>query len=118
MPFRAVANGVRIAVRLRPGASANRIDGIEPAADGGRRLAVRVTAKPEKGKANKALLRLLAKAWRLPQSRLEVAGGARSRDKQVLLRGEAADAMALLARWRDGQYSSDPANRLDGSGGG
>jgi uncharacterized protein YggU (UPF0235/DUF167 family) len=39
-------------------------------------LKVQVTAAPEDGKANAAILKALAKAWRLPKSRLAIAAGA------------------------------------------
>ena len=99
MPFRSNDNGVLVTVRLRPGASANRIDGVETMADGQRRLAVRVTAVPQKGKANQAMIKLLAKTWRLPRGDLEVVSGAKDRNKVVLLRGDGYALMRFLQRW-------------------
>ncbi|MDP6831119.1 MAG: DUF167 family protein [Alphaproteobacteria bacterium] len=99
MPFRVIRDGVAVAVRLRPGASANRIDGIQTMADGARRLQVRVTAVPEKGKANQALIKLLAKAWRVPRGSLSVIVGAKDRDKSVLLQGDGGADVKFLQRW-------------------
>jgi uncharacterized protein len=63
---------------------------------------VRVTAPPEGGKANDAVLRLLAKALDLPRADLELAAGSASRDKVVTLVGlstETAEArMAAAAK--------------------
>jgi uncharacterized protein YggU (UPF0235/DUF167 family) len=75
---RVAAGGVRVAVRLRPAAGRNRIEGIADGPDGGRALRISVTAPPEAGKANAALIGLLAKAWHLPKSTMRVASGARA----------------------------------------
>lgn len=71
----------QLEVRVSPGASA---DAITVAASGGA-LAVRTTAPPEDGKANAAVLRLLAKALGLPVSALELVRGAASRSKLIRL---------------------------------
>jgi hypothetical protein len=86
----AVADGVRLAVRLTPRTRAARIDAIE---DG--RLKIAVTAPAAENQANEALLRLLAKEWRLPRSSLSIAVGATSRNKVVHIAG---DPMALMSR--------------------
>lgn len=44
-------------------------------------LRVHVTAAPENGKANAAVIRLLSRALNVPKSRLEIARGASGRDK-------------------------------------
>jgi uncharacterized protein (TIGR00251 family) len=58
-------------------------------------LAVRVNAPPEAGKANAALIKLLAKRWRVPQRDLEVISGASRRRKVLQIRGSPD---ALIAR--------------------
>jgi uncharacterized protein (TIGR00251 family) len=82
-------DGVRIAVRLTPGAARDEVDGIAADAAGDERLMVRVTVPPEKGRANSALKKLLAKRWRLPASRLSVVGGATARSKLLDIAGDA-----------------------------
>jgi len=89
----AAADGVRLAVRLTPRARAARIDGIE-----GGRLKVTVTAPPAENQANEALLRLLAKEWRLPRSSLSIAVGATSRNKIVHIAGDPTVLMRRLSR--------------------
>ena len=64
---------------------------------GGLALRVRVTAAPEKGRANIALIRLLAKEWGLAARDLALASGAASRHKVVRVSGEAA--AAVLEHW-------------------
>jgi uncharacterized protein YggU (UPF0235/DUF167 family) len=56
-------------------------------------LKVAVTAAPEDGKANDAVIALLAETWRLPKSCFTVARGAASRDKLLSVAGE-PDALA------------------------
>ena len=90
-------DGVLLSVRLQPGASANRIAGLGLAADGGETLRASVTAAPEKGKANAALIRLLSKNWKLPKSAITVAKGANERSKTIHVAGD-AEALAKAIR--------------------
>ncbi len=48
-------------------------------------LEVRVTSPPDQGKANTALVKLLAKEWKVPSSDISIASGATSRNKKLLL---------------------------------
>lgn len=69
----------RLAVRAAPNASADAI--LLP--EEGEALRVRVTAPPEDGRANEAILSLLAKALGQPRSSLELLRGAGARDKLI-----------------------------------
>ena len=71
----------RLAVRVTPGARSDAI--ALPAPDSAPVLTVRVTAAPENGKANAAVVKLLAKALGLPQSRLTIVKGDTGRDKII-----------------------------------
>jgi uncharacterized protein YggU (UPF0235/DUF167 family) len=71
-------------------------------ADGEVALKVRVTAPPEGGKANAALVALLAKAWRLPKGAIAVAAGASGRNKVLRVAGEPAALRDRLERWLAG----------------
>ena len=79
-------NKKRIRVRLQPKASSNEITGWkeDPATDE-QVLQVRVTAPPVDGKANKALIQLLAKEFKVPKSKIRIIQGETSRDKLVEL---------------------------------
>jgi uncharacterized protein (TIGR00251 family) len=58
---------------------------------------VRVSAPPEDGRANDAVLALLSDALGVPRATVELVSGHSSRDKTVVLRGLAqADAEARL----------------------
>lgn len=97
-PWQAREDGLRLDVRAQPGASADRIDGIETLADGGVVLKVRITAPPEGGKANAALVKLLAKRWKLSKSDVSVVAGDKSRRKTLYLRGDPVALAETLAR--------------------
>lgn len=61
------------------------------------RLRVSVTAPPERGRANEAVLSLLARILGLPRGRVELVRGAASRDKVVVVRDMAPEeVMARL----------------------
>jgi uncharacterized protein YggU (UPF0235/DUF167 family) len=67
--------GAEIAVRVTPRASRNAV------VLDGETIRVLVTVVPEDGKANAAVVKLLAKALGVAKSRLELLRGATSRDK-------------------------------------
>ena len=96
-PFAAAAGGVRVAIRLTPRARADRLDGIVRTADGAPVLKASVTAPPAEGRANDALLALLAKSWGVPRRDLAIVGGARSRNKTVHVTGDPAELLKRLA---------------------
>lgn len=72
---------VRLPVRLTPSGGRDAIDGVEQDADGRAYLKARVSAVPEGGKANKALIVLLAKKLRLPKSSITFISGETARKK-------------------------------------
>jgi uncharacterized protein (TIGR00251 family) len=82
---------VRVAIRLTPRASTERIDGIAGGA-----LKASVTAPPAENQANEALLRFLAREWRLPRRDLSIAVGAKNRNKIVHVAGKPADLMRRI----------------------
>ncbi len=98
-PFSAVAGGVRLAVRVTPRAARERIEGTALEADGTAVLRLAVTAPAEDGKANAALVRLLAKRWKLPRSAIAVLRGKHARRKLLHLTGEPRPLLALLESW-------------------
>jgi uncharacterized protein (TIGR00251 family) len=94
-PLAAAADGVRLALRVSPGAGRDAIAGLIEMPPGETRLKVSVTAPPEGGKANDAVIRLLAKSWKLPRTSLTVVAGATDRNKLIHIQG---DAPALMQR--------------------
>ena len=89
------AAGARVSLKVTPGAGRDDVRGVEAGAGDRPCLVVRVSAPPEAGKANAALIRLLAKRWRIARRDLAVVSGIGSRRKVLQIRG-APDA--LIAR--------------------
>ena len=80
-----------ITVKLTPGARQNAIIGWEDDLFGERTLKVQVTEIPEKGKANKALIKLLSKEWKIAKSAITIIRGETSRTKILEIEGHIPD---------------------------
>ncbi len=98
-PFEAVPEGLRVALKVTPKAARAGISGFEADAAGRALLKVRVTEAPEGGKANAAVVKLLAKAWKLPKSALRITAGAKDRRKTLLVAGDGHALAARLGAW-------------------
>lgn len=85
---------MRVHVKLAPKAAAERIGPIHASGEGAV-LKVAVTAAPERGRANAAMIALLAKAWGVPKTSVAVIKGETDRTKTLFVSG---DADALLAK--------------------
>jgi uncharacterized protein (TIGR00251 family) len=96
LPFSAARDGVRLALRVVPKSSADRIVGLVADADGGAALKVAVHAAPEDGKANEAVLCLLAERLGLKRRDLTLALGAADRRKVVHIGGDPVRLDAIL----------------------
>jgi uncharacterized protein YggU (UPF0235/DUF167 family) len=72
------------------------IEGVERRDDGSVVLRVRVKAVPDKGKANTAVIALLAKALGVPKSRISVTVGETARLKTVAIDGDGKDLAESL----------------------
>ncbi len=83
--------GIILPVRAHAGARRSEIRGIQDGA-----LKVAVTQIPEKGKANKSIIELLADELSLKKSQIELIAGETSPQKKFLIRG--IDAAALGAK--------------------
>lgn len=99
MPVTPAAGGVRVAVRLTPRASRNAVAGIVRDAAGAAAVKVLVTAVPEDGKANAALIKLLARAWGVPKTSVAVVAGASERRKILHVAGDPGALLAALQSW-------------------
>lgn len=83
MFYQVDTDGLILFVRLIPKSSVDQIIGVEYRDDGKQYLVVRLRAVPEDGKANKALIKFLAKQWKIPSSCIFLKSGAASRYKQL-----------------------------------
>jgi uncharacterized protein (TIGR00251 family) len=76
------SEGCILPVRAQPGARRSGIQGEQNGA-----LKVAVTAPPEDGRANQALVEVLREELGLKRSQVELIAGHTSRDKRFLIRG-------------------------------
>jgi uncharacterized protein (TIGR00251 family) len=95
-PFTATTGGVRVRLRVTPKASRNGLAGVADTVDGGRALKVAVTVVPEDGKANQAVIALLAKTLKAPKGAFTLVAGATDRNKIIDIAGDPADLLARL----------------------
>ncbi|SCA58173.1 conserved hypothetical protein [Candidatus Terasakiella magnetica] len=97
--FTLVGTDVRLQIRLTPKSKKNAINTIINDAQGQMALKVSVTAVPEKGKANAALIKLLSKEWKLAKSDIEISAGELNRHKTLLLKGGGVSLQQRLIEW-------------------
>lgn len=91
--IRADAGGVRLSLRVQPGARRSALLG--PYGD---RLKVAVQAPPADGRANEALLRYLAQCLDVRAASLRLVAGVSSRDKSVWIECDPDQAPRLAQR--------------------
>jgi uncharacterized protein len=96
MRVRSAPAGVSFYVRLTPKGGRDAVEGWETASDGSEHLKCRVRAVPEDGKANVALIALLAKRLAVSKSAVRLASGATSRLKRIEIAGDCAVLTARL----------------------
>ena len=93
-------DGPVVRLHVQPGAGRTQVTGVF-----GTALKVRVAAPPEGGRANEAVLELLAESLGVDQKTLELTAGERSRSKRVLVRGVEP---AALTRTLEDLLSDEP----------
>ncbi len=88
LPCKLRDDGLDLYVRLTPKSSKDELGGVEASADGKIYARARVRAVPEKGAANTALERLIAKSLGVPATTAQVVAGGTARLKTVRISGE------------------------------
>ncbi|MHC4269111.1 MAG: DUF167 domain-containing protein [Planctomycetota bacterium] len=79
--LRVVDGGIVLSVKVQPNASKDRLVG-----EHAEQLKISVTVAPEKGKANKAVIKVLSKWLGVKSSDIQIISGETSRDKKVFIR--------------------------------
>ncbi len=83
--------GVRLQVKLSPGASKTKVLGPH-----GDCLKIAVNAPPEKGKANHALVEFLAELLNIPKQNISIHSGLTSPRKTLLIKGVTKDGIITV----------------------
>jgi hypothetical protein len=96
--YRAVPDGLNLAIRVTPKSSKDDVIGTIAMPDGVV-LKVSVSAPPDKGKANQAVCDLLAAKLGLPKSAVAVISGITDRRKIVHVSGDTTALVAAVQGW-------------------
>ena len=102
MVYDLLDNGILLRVRLMPNSSSCRLNGVFVDANGVEFLKLCVISVPEKGKANKELLALLAKKFGVAKSQCEIVSGELDRYKKIKITGEIMKLKIALEEWGQG----------------
>ena len=84
--------GFSILLKVKPNSKKNSIIGAH-----GNRLKISVTAPPEDGKANKAIMKMIAKELSIKPAQLEIVAGRASRDKKLHIIGVTLQSLKKLS---------------------
>ena len=87
--------GVRLRIRVTPKSSCDEVIGVEQGPDGAL-LKAKVRAIADKGRANMALIKLLAGWVVLPQGEINLVSGHKSRFKTIEIRGDTERLMRRI----------------------
>ena len=87
------ATGVTVTLRVQPRAKRSTL------APGVGSLKVAVNAPPIDGRANDAVIALLAETWRLPKSAFGIVKGTTSRTKTMAIAGKPAAIAERISAW-------------------
>lgn len=90
MPVTVSPDGVIVTVRATPRATRPAVAGVVAMADGHPALAVRVAVPPVEGKANAAIVDLLARALGVRRGDVTILSGETGRAKRIAVRGDGA----------------------------
>lgn len=93
--YQSVEGGFVLYARVTPGAAKNETAGLWRGPDGTERLAIRVAATPDKGRANRAVVEIFARALGLPKSAVSIRAGEKDRLKTIAI----ADGSAATGEW-------------------
>ncbi|MBX7201064.1 MAG: DUF167 family protein [Rhodospirillaceae bacterium] len=96
--FRQDADGLNLTLKVQPKSSRDAIEGVVETPDG-LALKVAVTAPPDKGKANAAVIALVAKAFGVPKTKVTVTLGETDRRKVLHIAGAPGALVAIAQQW-------------------
>ena len=92
-------DAVVLAVKASPKSSRDAIGGILETPQGPA-LKVFVTAAPDRGKANAAVIELIAEAFHVPKSAVTVIAGATDRSKLLRIAGDPGALLRIAEQWK------------------
>jgi uncharacterized protein YggU (UPF0235/DUF167 family) len=100
-PWTSFDGHLRLSVRLTPNGGRDALEKIEASSEGDMVLKARVSAVPENGKANKALIALLAKSLRIPKTSISLISGDTARKKILRIDADPEDLILKFEKLFD-----------------
>ena len=91
-------DGTIIYVRASTNGNSDQIMGTEERANGKTYLKIKTSSVAENGRANEAIIKLLAKTLSIPKSSIMVLSGHTSREKSILVNASKADIETVFAK--------------------
>lgn len=95
-PYKVETSGIDLFIRLKPGARVNGFERRVESAPGKFAVQVKIKQPALENKANSALIKFLSKALDIPQSKISLSRGLKSRDKTLHIEGEPTDITKRL----------------------
>lgn len=89
--YRLLSEGLELSIKATPKARQNKIIGFTPQG-----LKIQITAAPEKGQANEAIIALLAKQCGVAKNAVQLLAGELSPHKKIVIHGNAEELLAKL----------------------
>ena len=86
--------GLYLNVHAQPGARRPQLRGVH-----GDAVKIAIGEAAQDGKANKAIIRMIADALKLPVADIEITSGSSARRKRVLLRGDSKRLQQQISSW-------------------
>ena len=99
MIYSTTDSGIILSVKILPNASEKGIKGVVNSADGSDWLRITVVSIPEKGKANKELIKFLSKELDIAKSDIEIISGESNHFKKLLIKKTSPDIVNKLEEW-------------------
>ncbi len=103
--FAPIGDGLVVLLKVTPRARRAGVTGVRADGDGLPVLLVSVNAPPEDGKANAAVIALLAEEWGVPRSSLTILSGATDRRKRLQIANATPALLARLEGWRKARWA-------------
>jgi len=97
--YEPIPGGLRLRLRVQPKSRREGPQGVVALPEGGLALKFGVGAAPEDGKANAAIIALLARRLKVAKAAISVAAGAKDRRKLVDIQGPSETLAAALDAW-------------------
>lgn len=95
-----------VRVRVTPNAARDAVAGLVLRADNRQFLAIRTKAIAHNGKANQAVIAIVAKALGITKTSIAIATGSQSREKTLLISSPSESAIAKLVQLHEQQATS------------